>query len=46
VPAGSRRGLSPAFRRLRQFVRENADLADTLAMVDLERAAYSRAIGA
>ena len=27
------RDLSPAFRRLRQFVRENADLADTLALV-------------
>ena len=39
-------GISPAFRRLRQFVRENADLADTLAIVDLERAAYSRALGA
>jgi hypothetical protein len=46
VYADAPRDLSPAFRRLRQFVRENADLADTLAIVDLERAAYSRAIGA
>ena len=36
----------PEFQRLRQFVRENADLADTLAIGDLERAAYRRAIGA
>ena len=46
LPGGAFRDLSPAFRHLRQFVRENADLADTLAIVDLERAAYSRAIGA
>ncbi len=34
------------FVRLRRFVRENADLADTIAIGDLERAAYRRAIGA
>ncbi|HEV8019899.1 MAG TPA: hypothetical protein VGP41_01475 [Candidatus Lustribacter sp.] len=44
--AGARPDLSSAFRRLRQFVRENADLADTLALVNLERAAYCRAAGA
>ncbi len=36
----------PAFKRLRQFVRENADLAETLAIVHLERDAYHRAISA
>ncbi len=45
-PADSLRDLSPAFRRLRQFVRENADLADALAVIDLERTAYSHSIGA
>ncbi len=35
-----------SFVRLRQFVRENADLAETLAIGDLDRAAYCRAIGA
>ena len=48
APAGSgdaSRSLSPAFRRLRQFVRENADLADTLAIVDFERSTNRRAIG-
>lgn len=40
------RDLAPAFGRLRQFVRENADLADTLAIGNLERVAYCRAIGA
>jgi hypothetical protein len=49
VPAASAGGqgdLSPAFRRLREFVRENADLAETLAIVGLERAAYCRAVSA
>jgi len=46
VYAEAPRDLSPAFRRLRQFVRENADLANTLAIVDLKRAAYGRAISA
>jgi hypothetical protein len=46
APDGPRRDLGPAFRRLRQFVRENAGLADALAIADPERAAYSRAIGA
>jgi hypothetical protein len=32
MSADAPRDLSPAFRRLRQFVRENADLADTLAI--------------
>jgi hypothetical protein len=40
------RDLSPAFRRLRQFVRENLDLAGSLAIVDLEHDAYTRAISA
>lgn len=42
--ADAPRDLSPAFRRLRQFVRENADLTESLAIVDLERAAYHQAI--
>jgi hypothetical protein len=46
IPGDARRELAPSFVRLRQFVRENADLAETLAIVDLERAAYCRAIGA
>jgi hypothetical protein len=46
VPDGARRDLAPAFRRLRQFVRENADLADALAIGELERVAYRQAIGA
>ena len=46
VPDDARRDLAPAFRRLRQFVRENADLAGTPAIADLERVAYRRAIGA
>jgi hypothetical protein len=36
TPTGSgntRRDLAPAFTRLRQFVRENADLADTLVLL-------------
>jgi hypothetical protein len=44
VPDDARRDLDPAFRRLRQFVFENADLADTIG--NFERAAYRRAIGA
>jgi hypothetical protein len=46
VPEDARRDLDPAFRRLRQFVFENADLADTLAIGNFERAAHCRAIGA
>jgi hypothetical protein len=40
------RELVPAFGRLRQFVRENADLADTLVIADLDQAAYFQASGA
>jgi len=46
VPDDARRDLDPAFRRLRQFVFENADLADTLAIGNFERAAHCRPIGA
>ena len=40
------RDLKTAFSRLRQFVRENADLADTLANGERKRAAYLQAVGA
>ena len=46
APSAPRRDLSPAFVRLRQFVRENADLADKLALVTLKQAAYHRALTA
>jgi hypothetical protein len=35
-----------AFRRLRQFVRENADLADALVIGDADQAEYCHALGA
>jgi hypothetical protein len=35
-----------AFRRLRQFVRENADLADALVIGNVDQAAYCHALGA
>jgi hypothetical protein len=46
VASDARGDLRPAFTRLRQFVRENADLADRLAIVELKRAAYCRAVSA
>jgi hypothetical protein len=45
-PDEASRELVPAFGRLRQFVRENADLADTLVIADLDQAAYCHLIGA
>jgi hypothetical protein len=45
-PDEASRELVPAFGRLRQFVRENADLADALAVGEFDQTAYRHAIGA
>jgi hypothetical protein len=46
APAGLRAEVARALARLRQFLRENPDVADALAIEELERTVLGRAVGA